>query len=251
MLAHRVIPQLLVNGRQLIKGSRYNAWRSVGVVASAVKLHQKRQVDEILLLDIAATPEKRGPDLDMVAQLASETFSPLTVGGGIRTVDDVRDLLRHGADKVCVGTAAMRDQRFVCAAANKFGSSTLVGAIDYKIHHGVPLVYIRCGTHPLLVRPEQAAMQMEECGIGEILLTCIDREGTMEGYDLETIEDVTGCVSIPVIAAGGCAGYGDMFNAIRCGADAASAGAMFLFTDSTPQGAAQWLKDAGVEVRCA
>jgi len=251
MLARRIIPQLLVDGKKLIKGRRFDGWRSVGVVMPAVKVHQQRQVDEIMILDIAATPEKRGPDLDMISNLASETFSPLTVGGGIRTVDDVRDLLRHGADKVCVGTAAMRDKRFVCAAANKFGISTLVGAIDYKIHHGVPLVYIRCGTHPLLVRPEQAAMQMEECGIGEILLTCIDREGTMEGYDIETILEVTESVSIPVIAAGGCAGYGDMFNAILCGADAVSAGALFQFTDSTPQCAAQWLKDAGVEVRCA
>lgn len=250
MLAHRIVPQLLMRGRQLIKGARFNSWRPVGVVTQAVRIHQLREVDELMLVDIGATPEKRGPDLELIRELVDILFSPLTVGGGVKTIDDIRALLLHGADKVLIGTAAMQDKRFVCEAASRFGSSTLVGAIDYKYVRGTPLAHIKCGTHPLLVRPEQAAEQMEECGIGEILLTCMDREGTLQGYDLATIESVSSAVHIPVVASGGCAGYEDMLSAIQVGAEAVAAGALYQFSDHTPAGAAEYLHSAGVEVRC-
>jgi len=249
-LAIRIVPQLLMRDRQLVKGSGFNAWRSVGMVTQAVRIHQMREVDELMLLDVAATPEARGPDLSLISELAEIMFSPLTVGGGIRSVKDVTKLLNNGADKVCIGTAAMADKRFLCDAVDMFGSSTIVVAIDYKYRNDVPLVHLKCGSYPTLVRPEQAARQMEECGAGEIVLTCIDREGTMAGYDLEVLKHVAAEVDIPVVASGGCADYADMLKAVFSGASAVSAGAMFQFTDSTPQGAAAYLEDMGMEVRC-
>ena len=251
MLACRVIPQLLVSGRSLIKGRQFDAWRSVGVPQAAVKVHQLRQVDELMLIDIAATPECRGPDLGLIEELADSCFSPLTVGGGVRSIDDIRQLLRSGADKVVIGTAALQDKRFLCEAVDLYGSSTIVAAVDCKRMSGVGLTYIKCGTHPLLLRPEQAAMQLEECGVGEILLTSIDQEGTMAGYDLELIRSVSEDSNIPIVAAGGCAGPEDMYQAIGAGADAVAAGALFQFSECTPAQASGYLSSMGVEARCS
>jgi cyclase len=250
MLARRIIPSLLVNGRQLIKGRQYSGTRSVGVVAQAVRIHQLREVDELLLLDIAATPEKRGPDLQQVAELAEVCFSPLTVGGGIRTVADVRELLRHGADKVCVGTGAMLPG-LISDLADRFGSSAIVVSVDAEQHKDGWRTVTECGTSRHLMTPVQLAIQAEEAGAGEILLNSIDREGTMEGYDLALIHEVSCAVNIPVIASGGCGEYEHMFKAIYLGADAVSAGAMFQFTEATPAGAADYLDSMGVETRCA
>jgi len=250
MLAYRVIPQLLIDGRKLVKGQKFAPWRSVGVPQQAVRIHQMREVDELMILDVTATKEGRGPDLDLVQELAEVSFSPLAVGGGVKTLQDIRDLLNHGADKVVICTAALQDKRFICEAAMKFGSSTLVGCIDAKLHNGVHLVYIKCGTHPLLTRPYQAAEQMQECGIGEILVQSIDREGTLMGYDRNLIQDVSYAVDVPVVAAGGCSSYADMHSAIMSGADAVAAGALFQFTDSTPKGGAKYLQSMGLEARC-
>jgi len=251
MLATRVIPQILVNGRVMIKGQKFSANRVVGVPQSAVKIHQLRSVDEIILIDIAATPECRGPDLGLVEELAEECFSPLTVGGGVRSIDDISDLLQSGADKILIGTAALQDKWFLCEAVNRFGSSTIVGSIDAKRLGGTYLTYVKCGKHPLLLRPEQAAMQLEECGVGEIVLTSIDREGTMGGYDLDLIRSVSEDANIPVIAAGGCAGPQDMYMALKAGADAVAAGALFQWHGCTPREASYYLSDLGVETRCS
>ena len=250
MLAHRVIPQLLVDKNKLIKGQGFDAWRSVGVPQQAVRIHQMRQVDEIMLVDITATPENRGPDLGLIEELAKECFSPLTVGGGVKTVEDIRELLRHGADKVCIGTAAFEDPMMVMEAVDRFGSSTIVASIDVKWNRGNPLVYTRCGTRKTIVRAHRAAIGFEKMGVGEILLTNIDREGTMGGYDLKLIGDVSGDCGIPIIAAGGCSGYQDMADAIWAGADAVAVGALFQFSDHTPRGAAEYLSGKGLEARC-
>jgi len=209
-----------------------------------------REVDELLLLDIAATPEKRGPDLAQVAELADVCFSPLTVGGGIRTVDDVRQLLRHGADKVCIGTGALLPG-LISDIANRFGSSTIVVSVDAEQHKDGWRAVTECGTARQLMTPVQLAMQAEDAGAGEILLNSIDCEGMMEGYDLDLIAEVSVSVNIPVIASGGCGEYEHMSEAISMGADAVSAGALFQFSEATPRGAASYLKSQGVEVRCA
>ena len=232
MLSKRIIPQLLCRGRQLIKGKQFKSWRSVGVAAQAVRVHQMRGVDELMLLDIGATAEGRGPDISLVEELSEVCFMPLTVGGGIRTVGDAKALLRAGADKIAIGAAGTLA---IYHVADSLGAQAVVGIINYHDHapHGIAAL----------------AHQYEQCGAGEILLQCIDREGIMEGYDIETLEEVTSAVSVPVIASGGCGSYEHMLEAIRAGADAVGVGSLFQFQDETPRGAAEYLHQRGVEVR--
>lgn len=244
-LAHRIIPSLLCRGRQLIKGERFNAWRTVGTAAQAVRVYQSRGVDELLLLDIAATPEGRTPDLGLVEDLATDCFMPLAVGGGIKSVHDIRNLLNAGADKVVIGTAAYDDFDFLREACDRFGSQAITVAIDYKAGE----VHTHCGRWNTMASPLAVAQLVADLGAGEILLTCMDREGTMSGYDLKTLDIVSAGVDIPVIASGGCSGYEDMYKAVLSGAHAVSAGALFQFDDATPLGAAEYLLSKGLEAR--
>lgn len=229
----------------MVKGKRFDSWRSVGVAAQAVRVHQARGVDEVCLLDIGATPEGRGPDLGLIEELSEVLFAPLAVGGGVRTVEHVRALLKAGADKVVIGTAAVEDPHFLRNVADVVGSQAIVAALDVRGDYE----YGRCGTWPGVGGVISVATMYRQMGAGEILLTSIDREGTMDGYDLDLIERVATAVDIPVIAHGGCSGYEDMANAIRAGASAVAAGALFQFTDATPRAAAAYLHKHGIEAR--
>lgn len=230
-LASRIIPVLLCKGRTLVKGTRFVNDRVVGVAMQAAKIHAARGVDELLMIDVAATGEGRTIDLAMVEELTDGNFCPVTVGGGVRTLTDIKALLRAGADKVLIGAAAREDIAFVLEASNSFGSQAIVVALDW---------------------PEEtviSAVQMAEAGAGEILCNNAQRDGTMEGYDVHVIADVARQVDVPVIACGGCRDYADMASAIYAGASAVAAGALFQFTDATPRGAAQYLADRGIPVR--
>jgi len=236
-LAVRIIPTLLAKGSKLVKGKRFSADRVVGHVQQAARVHQARGVDELCILDVAATPEGRGPDFAAIEALTSACFMPITVGGGVRNVEDVKRLLDAGADKVAVKT----NLSALYGAAKRYGSQALVGVMDEygcRDREAYPHVLY-----------DEVAQQLEGFGAGEILLTAIDREGTMEGYDLDMIHVVSEAVDIPVIAHGGCSGYEDMYCAIQAGASAVAAGALFQFTDCTPRGAAEYLAKRGVEVR--
>lgn len=246
MLATRIIPTLLCRGSALFKGERFNAWRQVGHARQAVRIHQSRGVDELILLDIAATPEGRGPDISMIQELSDECFSPLTVGGGVRDVEDVRELLIAGADKVSIGS----HPEVIRPAAEKFGSQAIVASVDAIKYADSWLVRCNCHTSTILgANPSDWSRRLQDAGAGEILLTSIDREGTLQGYDIDLISTVASAVNIPVIAHGGCGTYEHMYEAIQAGASAVAAGAMFQFTDHTPKGAAQYLASKGVEVR--
>jgi cyclase len=230
-LASRIIPVLLCKGRTLVKGTRFVNDRVVGVAMQAAKIHAARGVDELLMIDVAATGEGRTIDLAMVEELTDGNFCPVTVGGGVRTLTDIKALLRAGADKVLIGAAAREDIAFVLEASNSFGSQAIVVALDW---------------------PEEtviSAVQMAEAGAGEILCNNAQRDGTMEGYDVHVIANVARQVDVPVIACGGCRDYADMASAIYAGASAVAAGALFQFTDATPRGAAQYLADRGIPVR--
>lgn len=241
-LATRIIPVVLCRGRVMVKGVAFDSWRSIGLAEQAVRIHSMRGVDELVLLDIAATKEGRGPDLKLVEELAETCFMPLTVGGGIRTVQDVRDLLRAGADKVVIRSAGPTLAR---AAADKVGSQAIVAAIDVTTLDG------DIGPTPpdLLDIVRTVAIGWEQHGAGEIILTRCEREGTLNGYDIPLIRAVSQAVSIPVIAHGGCGTYEHMRQAVDAGASAVAAGAMFAFTDATPRGAAEYLIKSGVEAR--
>ena len=248
-LAIRVIPTLLCRGRQLVKGKAFNSWRSVGVAAQAVRVHQARQVDELILLDISATAEGRGPDLKLVEELATECFMPLSVGGGISSIDHVRDLLRAGADKVVICSAAIEDQRFVRTLADKVGNQAIVIAIDVRKDKIGHVVYGRNGTKLTQFHPVWWALRCQGLGAGEIMLTRVEHEGTLSGYDLELVRCVSAALDIPVIAHGGCGSYEHMLQALEAGAHAVAAGAMFQFTDATPRAAAQYLAQHGIQTR--
>lgn len=245
-LAHRIIPTLLMKGDRLMKGQRFQSWRSVGVVEQAVRVHQQRGVDELILLDIAATPGGRGPDFAAIERLSECCFSPLTVGGGVRSVEDVRGLLRAGADKVAIGTAAYTVPDIVADCSEYFGCQCIVLAIDVM---GGNTVMTHAGKHGYNHDPVYTADWAQRYGIGEILLTSIDREGTMQGFDLELIRAASAAVDIPVIAHGGCSGPEDMLEAVRAGASACAAGALFHFTDVTPRDCARFLQENNVEAR--
>lgn len=245
-LAVRVIPVVLARGRQMVKGQQFNAWRSVGLAAQAVRIHQQRGVDEVCLLDIGATPEGRGPDLDLVRELSEDCFSPLAVGGGVKTLADVRALLEAGADKVVIGTAAVVDPQLIERCANVVGSQAIVVSIDER----QGCVAISGGyVHVPPLYPVLTAKAMERLGAGEIIITSVDREGMMRGYDLDLIRAVSQAVSIPVIAHGGCGNYQHMVEAVQAGASAVATGAMLQFTDQTTGGAARHLQLHGIEAR--
>lgn len=245
MLAVRIIPTLLTRGRQLVKGRCFDSWRSVGVAAQAVRIHQSRGVDELAILDITATAEGRGPDIDLIASLSETCFMPISVGGGIKSVQSVRDLLNAGADKVILGTAAHENPRLIHDIACTVGSQAVTVSIDVKSG----TVWTHSGTVDTGLDPLLYAALVEKNGAGEILLSSIDRDGTMEGYDLDLIKRISRAVHIPVIASGGAGTYSDFHKAILAGADAVAGGAIFQFSDATPKGAAEYLASHNVEVR--
>lgn len=233
-LAVRIIPTLLARGSKLVKGRRFSADRVVGHVQQAARIHQSRGVDELCILDVAATPEGRGPDFAAIEALTAECFMPLTVGGGVRGIEDVEGLLRAGADKVALNSLWGKAPDLFRSICVRFGSQAVVGVANHAGNALSTLLRIQ---------------GMENFGAGEILLTSIDREGTMDGYDLELIEFMSAAVDVPVIAHGGCSGPEDMLAAIKAGASAVAAGALFQFTEHTPRSCAQWLAGQGVEVR--
>lgn len=251
MLKTRVVPTLLYRDFGLVKGVGFDSRRHVGSAMQAVKVYNLRGVDELVFVDVRATLEGRSPDLELVDDLADECFMPLTVGGGVRTVEDFRRLLQVGADKVSVNTAALEKPDLVRAAADRFGSQCVVVSIDTRSRPtNGPTVWTRSGSADTGRGPVEVARQMEELGAGELLLTSIDRDGTMAGYDLETIRRVTDAVGIPVIASGGAGSYDHMVIAVReGGASAVAAASIFHFTQQTPMEAKDHLRRAGLAVR--
>lgn len=251
MLKVRVMPTLLYKGFGLVKGVRFDSWRRVGSVIQAVKVYNMREVDELVFLDIASTLENRGPDFALVDEIADECFMPLTVGGGIKSVDDVQRLLEVGADKVSVNTAAAENPELVQAVAEKFGSQCVVVSIDAKKKtNGTYEVVTRAATRGTGKNPVAFAREVESLGAGEILLTSVDNDGVMAGYDVELTRSVSEAVSIPVIASGGAGTYAHMAEALLEGkASAVAAASIFHFTHQTPLGVKRFLRESGISVR--
>lgn len=251
MIKTRIIPTLLYKNYTLVKGVKFHSWRRVGSLVQAVKVYNMREVDELVFLDIAATLENRPPDFHLVDDFADECFMPLAVGGGIRTPDDIQKLLQCGADKVVLNTTAFVNPDIVKDSVQKFGSQCIMISIDAKKtdDHSYK-VCIRSGTETVDISPVEFAKKMEALGAGEILLTSVDRDGTMEGYDLDLIRSVGEAVSIPVIASGGAGKYEHILDAlIKAKASSIAAASIFHFTEVTPQTVKQYLKKNGINVR--
>jgi cyclase len=255
MLAKRIIPTLLIRGHQLVKGRQFKSWRSVGVAEQAARIYAKRGVDELLILDVRATPEGRCPDFAMVERMTEGNFCPVSVGGGVRSIEVVRDLLLSGADKVVIGSYLLT-HRFLREVSQKYGSQCITGSIDYSgAQYFTNCGNTSCNVYEDGIRPEKILSIVELCmrtaehGAGEIILTSIDRDGMMQGYDLDMIRAVSDAVDIPVIASGGCGSYEHMYEAITAGASAVAASSLFLFTEATPRGAAEYLNQRGITCR--
>lgn len=251
MLKTRIIPTLLYKDFGLVKGVGFDSRRAVGSPMQAIKVYEMRGVDELAFFDVTATRQGRPPDLELVDELADECFMPLTVGGGVASVDDVGALLRVGADKVCIGTAALESPTLVSEAADRHGSQSIVVAVDVRREaDGAHQVWVRSGTAPTGCDPVEVAVALADAGAGELVLTSIDKDGTMEGYDVDVLRRVTAAVDIPVVASGGAGSYAHLLEALTVGgASAVAAASMFHFTEQTPMAAKEYLRSHGIPVR--
>ena len=253
MLVKRVIPCLDVKEGRVVKGVRFLKLKDAGDPVAAAKYYDKAGADELVFLDITASSEKRGILLDVVRKTAEQVFLPLTVGGGVRTVDDVRVLLRAGADKVSINTAAVKNPRLIQEAAKHFGCQCVVVAIDAKRSlkkKGHWEVYTHGGRENTGLDAVQWARQAEKLGAGEILLTSMDCDGTQEGYDLELTRAVSQSVGIPVIASGGVGTLDHLAQGFLKGkADAVLAASIFHYKKFTIGQAKKYLEKKGVAVR--
>lgn len=251
MLKVRVIPTLLWKNFGLVKGISFNSWRRVGPVLPAIKVYNVRDVDELILVDITASCEASEPDYESIHDFSDECFVPFTVGGGVTHLNQIQKLLRAGADKICINTAAYNNPSLLEQAASRFGVQCIVASIDARrMDNGSYECFSHSGTVPTGQDPGNWAKALEARGAGEILITSIDRDGTMTGYDLELIDQVVRSVNIPVIASGGAGNYEHMRQAIQeAGASAVAAASMFHFTEQTPAAAKQALAVANIPVR--
>jgi cyclase len=250
MLKVRVIPTLLWKDIGLVKGVGFDSWRRVGPIVPAVRVYTRRDVDELIVLDISAWSRGGGPDLELVSEVADETTVPLTVGGGITTDEQVARMLEAGADKVSLNSATFTDPSLIERCADRFGSQCVVLSIDYRTTASGRECFAQAGSVPTGRSPIEWARLGESSGAGEILLTSIERDGASVGYDIATIGEVAATVSIPVIASGGARGAEDMLSAVvDGGAAAVAAASLFHFTPQTPRAIKEHLAAHGVPVR--
>lgn len=230
MLQARAIPCLLLKGKGFVKTVRFRNPVYLGDPINIVRLFNDKEADELIVLDITAASERRPPQFEFLANLTSECFMPLCYGGGVRSTDDIRRLLAIGIEKISINTAAIEDSGLISKAAESFGSQAIVASID--VRHtwlGKIRAYTTGGKKNSGLDPVAAAIEMERRGAGEILLTSIDRDGTMAGYDLDLVSRVTTAVSVPVIASGGAGNIGHFSAAISAGASAVAAGSLFVY----------------------
>ena len=254
MLAARIIPCLDVHEGRVVKGTNFVNLRDAGDPVEVARRYEQEGADELVFLDITASHEQRDTIVDVVRRTAEEIFMPLTVGGGVRTIEDVRTLLSAGCDKVSINSAACQDPDFIARAADRFGSQCIVVNIDPKrvMKDGQEVweVHINGGRKPTGLMAVEWAKKVESLGAGEIVLTSMDADGTRDGYDIEITSAVSQAVSIPVVASGGAGGPQHLADAITHGkADAALAASIFHFGEYTIAETKQVMRDAGIAVR--
>ena len=254
MLAARIIPCLDVHEGRVVKGTNFVNLRDAGDPVEVARRYEQEGADELVFLDITASHEQRDTIVDVVRRTAEEIFMPLTVGGGVRTIEDVRTLLSAGCDKVSINSAACQDPDFIAKAADRFGSQCIVVNIDPKrvMKDGEEVweVHINGGRKPTGLMAVDWAKKVESLGAGEIVLTSMDADGTRDGYDIEITSAVSEAVSIPVVASGGAGGPQHLADAIKLGkADAALAASIFHFGEYTIAQTKQVMRDAGIPVQ--
>jgi len=259
MLKKRLIPKLQMKMRALGSTTRmvlvttrqFSDVFDVSDPVSQARIYEAQAADELIFLDLDASSESRGPALDVLRRTAEEIFMPITVGGGVRSVEGFRELLANGADKVSINTGAVEDPHFIDRASRLFGAQSVVLSVDYcKTKDGIYRVFTRGRSVETLLDPVSWAIEGEQRGAGEILLTSIDRDGTRQGLDLELTRLVAESVSIPVITSGGCGAAKHFVEGFLEGkADAVSAGTYFCFKDENPMQTRSQIKNAGIPIR--
>ncbi len=231
MLRTRVIPCLLLKNLGLVKTIKFKDPKYIGDPINAVKIFNEKEVDELIFLDIIATVENKTPQMELISRIAGECFMPLTYGGGIRRLEDIKELFGLGIEKVAINSNAVENPNLIRNAVDYFGGQSIVVSIDVKKNSfGTYEVFTHGGTKGTNLDPVNFAIQMEEMGAGEILLNSVDNDGTMEGYDIALIKNVSESVGVPVIACGGAGKIDDFANAVNQGkASAVAAGSLFVF----------------------
>jgi cyclase len=249
MLARRIIPCLDVAGGRVVKGVHFESLRDAGDPVEQAARYDAEGADELVFLDISASPEERRTTLAMVTRVAESIFIPFTVGGGIRAVADAGAALRAGADKVSVNTAAVRDPTLVSRLAESFGTQCVVAAVDVKRVEGRFTVMVNGGREQTGLEAIEWIRRLESLGAGEVLLTSMDRDGTGAGYDLELLAPAAAATSIPVIASGGAGRLEHLAEALEAGAHGVLAATIFHFQGSTLPEARAYLRARGYPVR--
>jgi cyclase len=255
MLAKRIIPCLDVKDGRVVKGTNFLNLKDAGDPVEIASLYDKEGADELTFLDITASHENRNIIIDVVKKTAEQVFIPLTVGGGIRTIDDIRNLLKAGADKVSINTAAVKNPEFVTQSSRRFGRQCIVVAIDVKriktpAGNGRWEVYINGGRIPVGLDAVSWAIDVEARGAGEILLTSMDYDGTKDGYDIELNKAISAAVNIPIIASGGAGKLEHFYDVFtRGGADAALAASIFHYREISIRAVKDYLAGKNIAVR--
>lgn len=252
MLTKRIIPCLDVKNGRVVKGVNFVDLKDVGDPVSIAEYYDKEGADELVFLDITATHEDRNTIIDVVRKTAEKVFIPLTVGGGIRTIEDIKKILRAGADKISLNSAAVNNLELITEGANRYGSQCIVVAIDGRLREDKSgwNVVINGGRIDTGLDALEWAQKAESLGAGEILLTSMDADGTKNGYDIEFTDAICKKVNIPVIASGGCGKIEDFYNIFKeSSADAALAASLFHYKELTISEVKRYLKSKNVEVR--
>jgi cyclase len=250
MLTKRIIPCLDIKDGKVVKGVNFNSLRLAGDPIRLAKIYDSQGADEIVFLDISATKEKRKTTKELVRKIAKQIFIPLTVGGGISCIGDIREILNAGADKVCINTAAVKNPKLIRASSKVFGSQCIVVAIDAKKINRQWRVFIESGTKNTGFDAIEWAKKVCRLGAGEILLTSIDRDGTKQGYDLELTRKVSQTINIPVIASGGANDLESLCEVFQKGsADAVLAASIFHYKKYDIKTVKDYLKSKGITVR--
>jgi len=251
MLNKRIIPALLLKNGRMVKGKQFDHYRDVGNPVTVARVYNSQKVDELIFLDIAPTEESKGIVENIIKETSKECFMPLTLGGGVRDIEDFKRFLNAGADKVSVNTASVTNPELIEKASRRYGKQCVVLSVDYKVdENGKRKVYIHSGKTKTELDPLEHIKQCIQMGAGEIFLTSIDHEGMMNGYDFDFLKQVSSEITVPLIASGGAGKLNDFYKAlVDCQVSAVSAGSIFNFTDQSPIKTRFFLKEKGLQIR--
>lgn len=244
----RVIPTILTDGLTVVKGEKFDNWRTVGSAEATARLYGSRDVDELLFLDVTARSRDSIIDQQLITHFSNVLDIPFSVGGGINSLDEVKNCFRFGAEKVVLGTAAVENPNLISEVANIYGNQAVIVAVDFESDQG-DSVRIQSGKTQTTLKSLEFISNLANLGAGEILLQSIQRDGTLSGMDFERITQVSELTSLPIIASGGASSLEDFHTAVVSGASAVAAGAIFQFTEITPKRVSKFLAEQNVGVR--